>query len=144
MGTVRKNGKAYDSADVVVTMLGSSDAEIDSISYSTEREHQLNFSLGSRTAKTWSMGKDTPECTIGIYMTTVVQFEKLAKGGSLMDIKPFDIQVTFTNEFNEIINDTVRVKFQNEGRDITGEMGLKRSYKMFCLGVNLNNNNTIL
>lgn len=140
MSTVRKNGKAYDSADAIITMFGSDGAEVDAITYNTEQEHQKNYVLGSTRAKSWSMGKVSDEGSITLYMSTVVQFEKLAKNGDLMSIKPFDVQVTFANEYNEIVNDTIVCKFMDQGREVTGEMGLKRAFKLFVLEVKYSNN----
>lgn len=136
--TVRKNGKAYDSGDVVVAILGEIESETKSFSYSTDQEHQLNHSLANN-ATSWSMGKITHEATLELYVNAAKKLEKLANGGDLMTLAPFDINVTFTNEFNDIINDTVTCKFMSQGRQITGEMGLAYSYKMFVLGVQYNN-----
>lgn len=136
MSDIIKNGKAYDSGDAQIVLDGDLYDEITEISYSTEQEHQLNYGLGN-DPKSWSMGKKTPKCSMTLMMTDSVRLER-KWGGSLLNGKPFDVNVSFVNEFNDIVNDTVTVKFQNEGREVNGEMGLKRQYEMFCLGVNLN------
>jgi hypothetical protein len=135
MAQITRNGKAYDSGDVEVLINGIP-VEVTSISYGNEQEHQLNYSLANKPSS-WSRGKITPNCTIGIAMHDIAPLE-LAAGGSLLNIKPFDVVVTFTNEFNIIVVDRLLVKFQNEGREVTGEMGLKMEYNMFALEVNLN------
>lgn len=135
MPKITRNGKTYDSGDVEVFISGI-DLEVTSIVYGNDQEHQLNFSLKNK-ATSWSRGKITPFCTIGIAMHDVTPLER-ASGGSLLNIAPFSVVVTFTNEYNEIIIDRLLVKFQNEGREVTGEMGLKRDYEMFALEVNLN------
>ena len=71
-------------------------------------------------------------------MHDIVPIELAANGGSILDIKPFYVVFTFTNEFNAIVTDRILVKFQNEGREVTGEMGLKKEYTMFALEVKLN------
>ena len=50
-----------------------------------------------------------------------------------MDIKPFNIVVTYVNEENEIITDRVLVKFTDQGRDISqdSEDNVKE-FEMFC------------
>src|SRR5690606_34496370 len=121
-----RNRKSYDSGDVEVFINGVP-IEVTSISYGNEQEHQLNYGLANK-ASSWSRGKITPSCTIGIEMQNITPLE-LASGGSLLGVKPFDVVVTFTNEFNVIVTDHLVVKFQNEGREVTGEMGLKMEYE---------------
>lgn len=134
MSTVRKNGKAYDSGDVVVTIEGIQVDEVKEITYGTEQEHQLNHSLAN-DATSWSMGKKTPKASITLYMAAVVAIEKQV-GGDLLRKRPFDIQVSFVNEYNEIVNDTITAKFQSQGRDVTGDMGLAKQFELFVLGIN--------
>lgn len=136
MAVITRNGKAYDSVDCECFLNGLP-LEITSATYGNEQEHQLNFTLG-QNASSWSSGKRTPSCTIGIMMHDIVPIELAARGGSILDLKPFTIIFTFTNEFNMIVTDKVLVKFQNEGREVTGEMGLKKEYTMFALKVDLN------
>ncbi|URC13947.1 hypothetical protein [Flavobacterium sp. B183] len=136
MATVTRNGKAYDSADVEVFIEGVT-IEVTSITYGNEQENQLNYTLGNH-ATSWSSGKITPNATIGFMMHDIVPLEIAASGGSILNIKPFNIIVTFTNEFNIIVTDRLLVKFQNEGREVTGEMGLKKEYTMFAIKVELN------
>lgn len=134
--TINRNGKAYDSVDVQAFINGVP-LEVTSLTYGNEQEHQLNFSLGSQNATSWSMGKRTPSCTMGVMMHNMTPIETAA-GGDILSIMPFDLVVTFTNEFNVIITDHLVVKFQNDGREVTGEMGLKKEYTMFTLSVRLN------
>ena len=136
MAKITRNGKAYDSADVECFMNGVP-IDIASATYGNEQEHQLNYTMGSEPSS-WSRGKKTPSCTIGIMMHDIVPLEMAAKGGSILNIAPFEIIFTFTNEFNIIVTDRVLAKFQNEGRDVTGDMGLKKEYNMFALKVDLN------
>ena len=136
MGKITPNGKAYDSVDFMATLNGVP-IEVTSAKYGNEQEHQLNWTLG-QDATSWSAGKRTPNCTLGFMMHDIVPLEMAAKGGSILNIAPFEIIFTFTNEFNIIVTDRVLAKFQNEGRDVTGDMGLKKEYNMFALKVDLN------
>ncbi|PTT14269.1 hypothetical protein DBR27_04300 [Flavobacterium sp. HMWF030] len=136
MAEITRNGKAYDSADVEVFINGVP-VEVTSATYGNEEENQLNYTLG-KTASSWSSGKITPSASLGFMMHDIVPIELAANGGSILNIKPFDVIVTFTNEFNIIVTDRLLVKFQNEGREVTGEMGLKKEYTMFALKVELN------
>lgn len=136
MTTVIKNKKAYDSGDVDVFINGIP-VNVAEISYNTEQEHQLNHTL-KNDATSWSKGKKTHECTMTLMMEDAVILEDAADG-DLLNVKPFDINVTFTNEFNKIVNDTISAKFQNQGREVTGDMGLQKQYTMFTLGIEFNN-----
>lgn len=135
MGKITRNGKAYDSADVVA-FFNAIQVDITSATYGNEQEHQLNWTLAS-DATSWSRGKKTPACVLGFMMHDIVPIEKAAKGGSILNMKPFDVVITFTNEFNVIVTDRLLVKFMSEGREVTGEMGLKKDYTMFALSVEL-------
>lgn len=137
MATIRKDGKAYDSGDVIVTLLGAVESEVKEISYSTEQEHQVNHSLAN-DATNWSMGKRNHSGTITLYMNSAKKLEKLA-GGDITRLAPFDINVTFINPFNEMVNDTLVCKFTNMGRQVTGEMGLEFQYNLLVLDISYNN-----
>ncbi|MGU9939355.1 hypothetical protein ACTS9D_11910 [Empedobacter brevis] len=136
MATINRNGKTYDSVDVTAFIDGIP-IEVTSLTYGNEQEHQLNWTLGSSQATSWSAGKRTPSATMGVMMHDIAPIELAAKG-SILDIKPFKMIVSFTNEFNVPVFDELTVKFQNEGREVTGEMGLKKEYTMFALSVKLN------
>ncbi len=135
MSNIIRNGKAYDSVDVKVQINGIP-IEVTTLSYSNEQEHQLNHTLGA-DATSWSYGKKKPSAKMGLMMADVAPLEK-ASGGSLLKLKPFVITVEFVNDYNEIIVDKIVAKFQNEGREITGDMGLKMDYDLFALDVKLN------
>jgi hypothetical protein len=136
MARITRNGKAYDSADCKCNINGVP-IEITSATYGNEQEHQLNYALGQKPTS-WSRGKITPSCSIGIMMHDITPLELAAKGGSILEIAPFYLIFTFTNEFNIVVVDRCLVKFQNEGREVTGEMGLKKEYSLFALEVKLN------
>lgn len=135
MADVIRNGKSYDSGDVKVFINGINIQAI-KITYGKEQEHQLNYTL-SNNASSWSKGKITPSCTIDLMMADVVPLERAA-GGDLLNVKPFNITVEFVNEDNEIVVDSILAKFKNQGRDVTGEMGLQMSYELFALAVDFN------
>lgn len=137
MAGIRKNGKAYDSGDVLVNILGQQEDEVAEIEYSTEQQHQQNFSLANRPTS-WSMGQITDTGRIVLHMNAARKIEKAA-GGDLLSIAPFDINVTYANEFNELVNDTIVCKFASQGRTVDGSMGLKQEYQLFVLGIAYNN-----
>ncbi len=134
MTLVRKNGKAYDSGDVIVTVDGVPSPEVAEISYTTEQEHKVNHSLGNE-ATSYSMGKINRKASIKIYMALQVALERKAPGRSLMRLKPFNVNVTYLNDDNILVNDILTVKFQSQGREVTGEMGLAMQYDLLALGI---------
>lgn len=135
MSEIIRNSKAYDSADVKVQINGVP-IEVKSISYGNEQEHQINHSLGANPTS-WSMGKIEPSASMTVAMADIVPLE-IASGGGLIKIKPFTITVEFVNEYNIIVVDKIIAKFKDEGRDVTGEMGLEKQYDLFALSVELN------
>ncbi|MDR0829646.1 MAG: hypothetical protein LBN95_06005 [Prevotellaceae bacterium] len=135
---LRKDGKAYDGGDAIVTALGQIWDEVSEIDYGSEMEHQANYSIGSREATSWSAGKVSHNGTISMLMKQAVALEKAARG-NLLNIKPFDINVTFTDEYNEVVNDTITCKFASMGRTVNTDMGLSRQYNLFVLYNDYNN-----
>lgn len=138
MALIKRNGKAYDSGDVVVELFGRMDYEITEITYNTEQEHQANHSLGSNKMSSYSTGKETNTGTISMRLASSSIIEKAA-GGNLLRIKPFRVNVTVVNDDNDIINDTLLVKFQSQGREFNGDMDLKKQFNLFVLDIDYNN-----
>ncbi|AZB17579.1 hypothetical protein EG352_07270 [Chryseobacterium indologenes] len=134
MSDIIRNGKAYDSVDVKVQINGVP-IEAKSVSYGNEQEHQLNHTLGIN-ATSWSWGKKTPSASMTLMMADLVPLERAA-GGDLLKVKPFTITVEFVNEFNAIIVDKIIAKFQSNGREVTGDMGLEKQFDLFALKVDL-------
>ncbi|PTT43728.1 hypothetical protein DBR28_00110 [Chryseobacterium sp. HMWF028] len=135
MSEIIRNGKAYDSVDVKV-QINAVPINVKSLSYGNEQEHQLNHTLGA-DATSWSMGKKTPSASVTLMMADSVPLERAANG-SLLKAKPFTITVEFVNEYNIIVVDKIIAKFQSEGREVTGDMGLEKQYDLFALAVDLN------
>jgi hypothetical protein len=135
---ITRDGKAYDSGDAIVTGLGQIWDEVVELTYSTGQEHQVNHTIGSNVASSWSRGKITHDGTITLMMNQISAIEKAA-GGSLLSIKPFDLNVSFFDEFNALINDTITCKFMSQGRTINTEMGLSQQYTLFVLSIDYNN-----
>jgi hypothetical protein len=130
-----RNGKAYDSGDVDVTIDGVMFPGVAKIEYSVSQEHQKNFSLKNR-GTSWSKGKINESGKLELYMEDAVALQLGAgKGKSLLDIKPFYTTSTFTNEDQVVITDRILWKFQDDGRVVDGSMGLKKEYEMFVLGI---------
>lgn len=134
---ISRNGKTLSGGDVQIAMLGSIDYEVTKIDYSVDQAHKLNYALGSNKPTSYSMGKITPKCSLGLRLKSISALEKAA-GGSLLDIKPFKIVVTFVDEENEIITDIITVKFKEQKRAVEDEEDIKADFEMFCLDVSFN------
>jgi len=134
---IRRDGKAYDGGDATIFALGQFWEEVTEIDYNTTQEHQKNYTIGSRRATSWSMGKIDHTGSITMMMNQAVALEGACKG-DLMSIKPFTINVTFTDGYNQIVNDTILAKFQSQGRTVNTEMGLNKQYELFVLEVGYN------
>jgi hypothetical protein len=138
MARIRRDGKAYDGGDATITALGQIWDEVTEFTYGTTMEHQKNYSIGSRKASSWSMGKIDDTSSITLMMNQAVSLERAADG-DLLSIRPFDINATFADDFNEVVNDTVICKFASQGREINTEMGLAKQYDLFVLDIDYNN-----
>lgn len=136
---VIKNGKAYDGADAICTALGQIWDEVVEVTYSANREHQHNHTIGAHRPTSWSMGKETYQGSLTVMMNQAVSLEKAVPNGDLLNVKPFDFNITFADDYNELVNDTVTWKFASQGRTINTEMGLAQQYDMFVLSVSMNN-----
>ena len=134
---IRRDGKAYDGGDATVFALGQMWEEVVEIDYNTTQEHQKNFTLGSRRATSWSQGKIEDTGSITMMMNQAVSLENPCNG-DLLNIKPFPINVTFVDGYNQIVNDTILAKFQSQGRTVNTEMGLSKQYELFVLEVTYN------
>ena len=138
MARAIRNGKAYDSADVQ-TLINGIPWEVEEISYGMTQEHQLNYQLGSEKPSSWSQGKEEYSCSVTVPMHAIAALERVAPGGRLTKIRPFYINVSFVNDYNDIVNDTILAKFKDQGREVTGDMGLKKQYELFVLDIDFNN-----
>lgn len=135
MSQIIKNKKAYDSGDVDVFVNGIPTNVVE-ISYDKEQEHQLNHTL-KNDASSWSQGKKSLSGTMTLMMEDAVIIEDSANG-DLLSIKPFTINVSYVNEFNKIVNDSIIAKFMKQGREVTGDMGLQKQYDLFIMDIKFN------
>lgn len=138
MSIIVKNGKTIGPGDVQVSVFGDLNLEVTKIAYEVKQSHKSNYSLGCLTPTSYSVGKKEFTCTLGLRFSSISTLEKAA-GGSLLDIKPFNIVVTYVNEENEIITDRILVKFADQGRDISQDSeDIVKEFEMFCLGIEFN------
>jgi len=132
--SVIRNKKAYDSGDVTGFINGIPVNFVD-ISYSKEKENQLNPTLGGNTS--WSEGKESFSASATIMMDDIIPIEDAA-GGDLTSLQPFEINVSFTNRYNKVVVDKLVCRFSKQGREVTGDMGLQMQYDLFVLDMQFN------
>jgi hypothetical protein len=138
MSIIIKQGQSYNAGDVQVNIMGDLNLEVTKVVYDVKQSHKANYSVGCQDPTSYSVGKKEYTCTLGMRLASIAQLEKAA-GGSLLDIKPFNIIVTYVNDENEIITDRLLVKFKEQGRSVSSddEDGVKE-FEMFCLGIEFN------
>jgi hypothetical protein len=138
MSTIRRNGKSYDNGDVKVNLFGRDDFEVTEITYGSNQPHTANYALGDHKPSSYSTGNIEFSTSMTLRLESVNAIEKAA-GGNLLRIKPFNVNVTFVDENNEIINDTLLVKFTSQGRSAGSDDDLKQQFEMFALDIDWNN-----
>ena len=133
-----KNGQTISAGDVQISVLGDLNMEVTKLSYGVKQSHKPNYSIGSVNPTSYSVGKKEYTCTLGLRFSSIQSLEKAA-GGSLLDIKPFNIVTTYVNEENEIVTDRLLVKFTDQGREVTQDSeDIVKEFEMFCLGIEFN------
>ena len=130
-------GEVYSSGDVIVTVAGMFDVNPSGIEYGFKYAHEYQKGI-KRDPRGWRMGAKEMESKMTLPLDVIAEFEKVAPGGDIAKIRPFPINVIFTNSENEIIHDLVIAKFTGNKRNVTGDGELENEYELFTLDVKLN------
>jgi hypothetical protein len=139
MADLKINGKSFDVGDVVVNIDGVIYYGVQSLEYSTKQEKTKNRSIG-RHAHSVSRGSIDHEGKITMLMDDVAAIES-KHGKDFLSIKPFTINVSYYDEDERMINDTLVAEFTNQGRKVgEGEGGLSYEYELLVHGIAYNNN----
>ena len=134
---LRRMGEVYSGADSTVTIAGMFDVNPSGMEYGTDYDHEYAHGV-KREARGWRMGKKNMECKMTLPLDVVHEFEKIAPKGDIAKIRPFPINVVFTNSENEIITDVIIAKFKGNKRTISGDSGMENEYEMFPIDIQLN------
>lgn len=137
MANITKNGKSYAFADVEVSMFGSMDYEITKLTYDVTQTKTANYSLGSSSPTSYSLGKKDYKATMTIAAKSLAKIEK-ACGGDLLSIKPFPIVVSYVDDENEMITDTLLVSFSKQGKSAELDKDVETTIELFCLDIKFN------
>jgi len=134
---IRRMGEVYSSGDVIVTIAGMHDVNPSGIEYGYEYAHEYAKGIG-RTPRGWRMGAKEMTSKITLPLDVSAEFEKIAPNGDVARIRPFPINVIYTNAENEIIHDLVIAKFKGNKRSVTNDGELENEFDLFTLDVQLN------
>ena len=138
MAVIVRSKQTYSAGDVQINIMGDLDLEVTKIVYDVKQSHKANYSVGCFDPTSYSVGKKEYTCTLGLRLTSIAQLEKAA-GGSLLNIKPFTVIVTYVNDENEIITDRLILKFKEQGRTVSSDdEDAVKEFEMFCLGIEFN------
>lgn len=130
MATPLINGRAYDYAQIQVTILGVPVAGVSAISYSQEQEKVNNFGAGSNPVSRGHGAIDT-SASITISMNDVEAIRDAAPNGSLLAIPAFDVTVTFLNAQKVVTHVIKNCEFTNDGMEATqGDTNIERAFDL--------------
>lgn len=121
------NGRAYDWASIALQMLGQTVMGITAISYGNKQEKVNNYGAGTAPVSR-GYGKREPNASVTLEMKEVERIQAaLPPGGSLLDVKPFPIVVSYVNDSNALITHTlVMAEFTENKREIkTGDTNIE-------------------
>ena len=137
MARVTRMGEVYSAGDVVVTVAGMHDVNPSSIEYDTKNAHEYSRGL-KREPRGWRMGAEEMTCKMTLPLDVISKFEKIAPQGKLSKLRPFPVSVVIFNTENEMVEDSLIVKFQGNGRKISPDSDIEYDYEMFVLEMELN------
>ena len=121
------NGRAYDWASIKLQLLKQTVAGVTAISYSVKQEKVNNYGAGVNPISR-GLGKREPNASITLEMKEVERImAALPPGGSLLDIPPFPIVVSYVNPSNALITHTLHhCEFTENKREIkTGDTSIE-------------------
>jgi hypothetical protein len=122
------NGKAYEYADIIVSILGVPTPSVSSISYTEEQESKLNFGTGNR-AVSYGSGTINGKGDIEISMNDSEAIRDVAPSGSFLKLPLFDIVIVFGNPQKLVTHTIKNVKFTNDGvSGTTGDTDMKMKF----------------
>lgn len=121
------NGRAYDWASIAVQLLGQTILGITAVSYKYRQEKVNNFGAGVNPVSR-GYGKREPEGSITLEMKEVERIQAaVPAGGSILDIPPFTIAISYVNASNMLVTHTLHnCEFLENGRELkTGDTNIE-------------------
>lgn len=117
MAGILINGKAYGWSQVVVEMLGRPVIGVKAISWKSSQEKENIYGAGNLPVAR-GYGNKEFEAAITLQMTEVVGLQSAVASKSLLDIGPFNINVSFVDGNNKLCQYVLQnCEFMEEGVD---------------------------
>jgi histidinol phosphatase-like PHP family hydrolase len=130
--------KNFSSSDATLAAFGQEVTGFKKVSYMSKQEGTLNHS-GNNKATSYSLGKETPEVKLELYMNQIREWEKIRKeqtGNSNLKGMEVSLAVTYANEDLEEVTDTIDFIILSQGREVGGGAeGLAYELETLCLGI---------
>jgi len=130
MATPLINGRAYDYAQIRLTIAGVQVHSVTAISYTEEQEKTNNFGIGNRpVSRGHAAIEASASLTIG--MNDVEALRNAAPEGSLLQIPSFDIVVTYDNSQGVVTHIVKNCEFLSDGTEADqGSVNIERSFDL--------------
>jgi hypothetical protein len=134
---VMVNGRAYSAPDVKLQMFGRLVLGWTAISYKKKQNKTNNYG-GGKYATSRGYGIEEYEASITLEMKEVERLTASAAAGSILDLPPTDIVISFINEANLLVTHTLRyAEFLENGRTIeSGSTNLLVELPLVIAGIN--------
>lgn len=138
------NGIAYSYSHIGITLAGMEITSASTIDYEESQEKTNNYGLGENPI---SRGYGTKEFSASIELTlgevqilrNKVKELKPTSNGSLTDLPPFDIIVTFDNGVGFITHNILGCEFTKDGfSGSQGDTELKKSFDLIVADIKFN------
>jgi hypothetical protein len=131
--------KEFGPNDATMSVFGKVVDRFKKISYGTKAEATKNYS-GNNKLTSYSMGKEEEECTLEVYVSQIIEWQKEAKARkgktNLTLLDPLPIAMTYINDDNDEQTDIITIKILSNGREVAGgSEGLSRELETLCLGI---------
>ena len=133
------NGKAYDYADIQLSILSAQLNGITEINYTSEQEKTNNFGTGIFPV---SRGHGSRDCSgsLGLSMNEVEALRGAAPLGDLLNLPAFDIVIVFGNVQAPKTHIVKNVEFTNDGVETSqGDTEINRVFDYVASHVIYNN-----
>lgn len=124
------NGIAYDYTQIAIRMFGEEVAGVTSISYTEEQTKENNFGTGNRPVSR-GRGAINASASITVSMNDIEALRDIAEEGSLLNLAPFDIQVTYLNNQKVVTHILKNCEFTSDGVEASqDDKDISRSFDL--------------
>ena len=124
------NGTAYSFVQIVVKILGNPIASVSSITYTEEQAKENNYGAGGRPVSR-GHGTISVSASITISMNDTEALRDIAPEGSLLNLLPFDIEVSFLNAQQVVTHIIKNCEFMDDGVEASlDDKDIKRSFNL--------------